>query len=88
MWVLVAKAGIENTATYRAQGGVAAVSSKDDSLQQHIDDTLAVGCGLNRMNAVETACREGPRRIQKLIDQGLLFDRGTAGIALGLERGA
>ena len=66
---------------------MAAVSSKDDSLQQHVDDTLAVGCGLNRMNAVETACREGPGRIQRLIDSGLLFDRGAAGVALGLEGG-
>ena len=85
--VLVAKSSFADTTTYRAQGGVAAVSRADDSLEQHVKDTLTVGCGLNHPKAVDIACARGPDQIRDLIDRGLLFDRTGTALDLGLEGG-
>jgi L-aspartate oxidase len=73
--LLVTKGTLEDSSTAWAQGGVAAVTSREDSFDQHIEDTIKVGCGLCDRAAVERMVREGPDRIAELIDWGALFDR-------------
>jgi len=58
-----------------AQGGIAAVWADDDSLDNHIADTLVAGAGLCRRDAVELTVRTGPQRVQDLIDVGVEFTR-------------
>src|SRR5690606_19358594 len=70
-----------------AQGGVAAVLGDDDSIDDHVADTLAVGGNLCHEDVVREIVREGPAAIQRLIDLGGNFDRTEDGIALSLEGG-
>lgn len=75
-----------------AQGGVAVAVGEDDSPELHARDTLAVGGGLSDPDIVALLTREGPVRIQELIDLGARFDRqgrlagaGEPALALGRE---
>jgi L-aspartate oxidase len=62
--------------TRYAQGGVAAVwDFKTDSYQKHIEDTLIAGDGLCDKNIVEIVVKEGPDRVQEIIDWGARFDK-------------
>jgi L-aspartate oxidase len=85
--LLITKERVESSNTYYAQGGVAAVMSTEDSFEQHINDTLEVGCGLCERPAVERIVREGPDRIRELVDWGALFDKKGEQILMGLEGG-
>ncbi len=86
---LVTKEGIADTATSKAQGGIAAVMSDDDSFESHIEDTLRVGDGLCHRDVVESIVRDGPSRIHELIDIGVEFCKEEAcdDFDLGLEGG-
>lgn len=66
-------------ATPWAQGGVAVAWGRDDSPALHSEDTLAAGAGLCRGEAVDVLTREGPERIQDLLDLGAAFDRDASG---------
>ncbi len=85
--ILATKGSRDESATFWAQGGVAAVMSRTDSIEEHIRDTLSVGAGLNRREAVDLVCRQAPERMQQLIDWGLPFDQSEGRLALGLEAG-
>ena len=62
--------------------------SQPDSIDLHIQDTLTAGAGLCDQNAVEFVCREGPKRIQEIIQWGMRFDRDKAGhLLVGREGG-
>lgn len=62
--------------TSYAQGGVAAVwDFKKDSYDKHIEDTLDAGDGLCNPAIVEIVVKEGPERVQELIDWGTRFDQ-------------
>jgi L-aspartate oxidase len=63
------------SSTRYAQGGIASVSSPLDSFQSHIQDTLDAGAGLCHEEIVELLVREGPIRVQELIDLGTNFDK-------------
>lgn len=78
--------------TVYAQGGVACVTSTEDSFDLHVRDTLEAGAGLCDEAAVRTIVSEGPARIQELIDLGIDFDEreapgGGAELDLGREGG-
>jgi L-aspartate oxidase len=62
-------------ATPWAQGGIAAVFSKDDSFDSHIQDTLVAGDGLCREDAVRVTVTEGPKRVDELIRLGVPFSK-------------
>lgn len=71
-----------------AQGGIAAVFSPDDDVESHVNDTLAAGDGLCRERIVREVVRDGPARVQELIDLGLRFSRESGGdYDLGREGG-
>ncbi len=60
-----------------AQGGVACVTSEEDSFELHVRDTLIAGAGLCDEATVRTIVTEGPARINELIELGMEFDRRT-----------
>jgi L-aspartate oxidase len=76
---LIAKASLEETNTLYAQGGVAAVLARDDSVAAHVDDTLKVGCGLSERSVVELVARDGPAAVEALAGLGTRWDRGADG---------
>ena len=82
---LLTKATLESSNTWFAQGGVAVVTSSDDTVGEHVADTLAAGAGLSDDEAVEVLCAEGPEAVQHLIDRGVLFDVRDGVLARGLE---
>ena len=70
--VITKKDRAESNTNY-AQGGIAAVTSKEDSVELHVKDTLDAGAGLCREAAVRTIIEEGPARIAELIELGMKF---------------
>lgn len=62
--------------TRYAQGGVAAVwDFEKDSFEKHIADTLDAGDGVCNKEIVEIVVKEGPLRVQEIIDWGARFDK-------------
>ncbi|CAN5328534.1 L-aspartate oxidase [soil metagenome] len=82
---LVTKAELGESNTRYAQGGIAAVMFPDDSVDSHVEDTLASGAGLNSREAVEILCAEGPERIRDLLALGVEFDREHGVLSRGRE---
>ncbi|MCL4143010.1 UNVERIFIED_CONTAM: hypothetical protein GTU68_040434 [Idotea baltica] len=62
------------SSTAWAQGGIAAVTSEQDSLDAHIEDTLKAGAGLSNKKVVELVVKEAPDRVRELIEYGAKFD--------------
>lgn len=85
---LVSATPLADTASYWAQGGLAAALSAEDSLQLHLADTERAGRGAVRPSAAEVLVREAPERFEDLLSLGLRFDADRFGqFALGLEGG-
>ena len=83
---LVTKANVADSNTRWAQGGIAAAMFSDDSVADHIADTLSAGAGLCNPSAVNILCAEGPARIRDLIALGVAFDQAENGqFSRGLE---
>jgi L-aspartate oxidase len=82
---LISKAELAESNTRYAQGGVAVVSAPGDRIEEHVEDTLKAGAGLNVLEAVEVLCTEGPARVQDLIRFGVEFDRENGVLAQGRE---
>src|ERR1700724_3799250 len=80
-----------DTNTAWAQGGIACVTSDEDSFELHVRDTLEAGAGLCDEEAVRAIVTEGPKRIRELVDLGLHFDQrevsGHRELELGREGG-
>src|SRR6186997_924502 len=70
--VITKKDRAESNTNY-AQGGIAAVTSKEDSFEMHVRDTLEAGAGLCKEEVVRTIVQEGPERIAELIELGMRF---------------
>src|SRR5215207_654188 len=70
--IITKKNKAESNTNY-AQGGIAAVTSKEDSFEMHVRDTLEAGAGLCNESVVRTIVEEGPERIQELIEFGMKF---------------
>src|SRR5882757_1970693 len=75
---IVTKKNRAESNTNYAQGGIAAVTSKEDSFELHVADTLTAGAGLCREAVVRTIVEEGPARIAELIDLGMKFSERNA----------
>jgi L-aspartate oxidase len=85
---LVSARPLAETASYWAQGGLAAALSVEDSPELHLQDTLVAGRGLVRRSAAEVLTREAPARFRDLEALGVRFDADRHGnVALGLEGG-
>lgn len=87
---VLTKGKIGETATEKAQGGIAAaIDQIKDSTEHHFEDTLEAGAGLCDERAVRVLVEEGVDRVRELIEMGARFDRaeteGGGGFALALE---
>ncbi len=86
--VLVSATPLAQTASYWAQGGLAAALAADDSFELHLQDTERAGRALVRHSAAEVLVREAPERVRDLQSLGVRFDADRFGrLALGLEGG-
>lgn len=87
---VITKKKVNKTNTALAQGGVAAVLSKDDSFDLHIEDTLAAGAGLCDRKVVEMVIKDAPDMIKELVDKGANFNKENGSeteFAMGQEGG-
>ncbi|HUZ06939.1 MAG TPA: L-aspartate oxidase [Candidatus Paceibacterota bacterium] len=91
---IVTKKDRAESNTNYAQGGIASVTSKEDSFGLHVRDTLEAGAGLCKENVVRTIVEEGPARIAELIALGMKFSEreipashGAHELDLGKEGG-
>jgi L-aspartate oxidase len=86
--VLVSRSPLAESASYWAQGGIAAALAEDDSVEQHVADTIAAGRKASREGAVRVLCEGAPAAVRDLEDLGVHFDKDLAGaLELGLEGG-
>ena len=72
--LLLSKGPLRSSASYLAQGGVAAAEADDDSPELHAEDTMRAGRGLCRESAVRALVGEAPARVADLRDLGVPFD--------------
>lgn len=82
---LITKRGMKESNTQYAQGGIAAVTAKDDSFQLHLKDTLKAGDGLCREEAVRLLVENGPAAIEHLVSIGTLFTRSGGSLSSPLD---
>ena len=75
---IVTKKDRAESNTNYAQGGIASVTSKEDTFELHVRDTLAAGAGLCKERVVRTIVEDGPARIQELIELGMKFSEREA----------
>ena len=68
-----------------AQGGIAAVTRKEDSAESHAEDTVLAGAGLCDGDAVRLLVQEAPHCVERLGQLGMAFDRDQDGLATTLE---
>jgi L-aspartate oxidase len=88
--LLLTKDTLEQSNTWYAQGGIAAVLQPLDSVESHIRDTEVVGVGLCDEHAVRIVVEEGPKRVLELLSWGANFDKQAGNphdLAFGLEGG-
>jgi L-aspartate oxidase len=89
---IVTKRARAESNTAWAQGGIASVTSSEDSFELHVKDTLEAGAGLCDEAVVRSIVTDGPARIRELIDFGVQFDErelpdGSHELDLGREGG-
>jgi len=90
---VISKGKLEESNTYYAQGGIAAVLDETDTIQSHIQDTLDSGAGLCDPEAVRFIVENGRAAIERLIRYGVHFtteenaDTGAAEYHLTREGG-
>ena len=86
--LLITKDTLDAGSTNWAQGGLAAVLDPNDSIENHVQDTLEAGGGLCDEQAVRTLAAEAPTAIRYLMQLGASFDPGLhEGVALTREGG-
>mgnify|MGYP001812889026 FL=1 len=71
---VITKKKVMDSNTSLAQGGIASVFDELDSFDLHIKDTLTSGDGLCNPHVVETVVKNGPDRINELIQLGVKFN--------------
>ena len=75
--IVISKAQINAGSTNYAQGGIAGVfntADDNDSVAEHVEDTLIAGAGMCDKSAVEFTLKNAHDSIEWLIEQGVPFD--------------
>jgi L-aspartate oxidase len=85
--IILCKDSLQESNTYKAQGGIAAVLNKTDTFESHIADTINTGCGLCNEEIVDLVVRQGPELLQQLVQWGAKFDLTNSHIATTIEGG-
>lgn len=75
--LVLSKGRVKESATFYAQGGIAAVFDETDSIESHIEDTLIAGAGICDSKAVSFVARHARSCVEWLIQQGVMFDTHT-----------
>ncbi|WP_201502943.1 L-aspartate oxidase [Psychrobacter cibarius] len=70
---VLSKAALEVCSSHYAQGGIAASLDKEDSVADHIADTLIAGAGLCEANNTSRILSAGQQAVQWLCEQGVPF---------------
>jgi L-aspartate oxidase len=84
--VLTKKNRAESNTNY-AQGGIASVTSKEDSFEFHVADTLDAGAGLCDESVVRSVIADGPSRIEELVELGVRFSQRENGVTQEFDLG-
>jgi L-aspartate oxidase len=84
--VITKKNRAESNTNY-AQGGIACVTSNEDTFDLHVRDTLKAGAGLCREEVVRGIVEEGPARIRELMELGMSFTERENGAGHELDLG-
>jgi L-aspartate oxidase len=85
--LVLAKGDLTGGSTAWAQGGIAAVLDAGDTFDNHIDDTMVAGAGLNRRETVEFVVENAPRAIERLAALGVPFNEDAGALHLTREGG-
>ena len=72
---IVSKREVSDSASSWAQGGIAAVLNSEDSIEEHIQDTLIAGAGLCDVEVTRNVATHARESIEWLINQGVEFTR-------------
>lgn len=72
---IVSKRTMQDSASSWAQGGIATVLNSDDSIDQHVEDTLIAGAGLCDADITRMVTEHGREAVEWLIDLGVEFTR-------------
>jgi L-aspartate oxidase len=83
---VLAKGPVSDSASYQAQGGLAAAIGADDSPAQHAADTLAAGGGLCHELQVHSFVAQAPATVSWLLGLGVAFDPEPEGGGPALTR--
>src|SRR3989442_13139130 len=70
--IITKKHRAESNTNY-AQGGIAAVTSKEDSFELHVRDTPEAGAGFGKEKVGRTIAQERPPRIAEQIQSGMKY---------------
>jgi L-aspartate oxidase len=73
--LILTKDTVDESNTWYAQGGIAAVLQPLDSIESHINDTQVGGAGLCDEATVRIVVEEGPKRVLELLSWGANFDK-------------
>ncbi len=88
--LVLTKDTIDQSNTWYAQGGIAAVLQPLDSYESHVQDTEKGGAGLCDHRIVDIVVQEGPQRVLELLEWGINFDKDATkahGLAFAREGG-
>jgi L-aspartate oxidase len=75
---IITKGKLKQANTYWAQGGIAAVLSKEDRFKKHIVDTIEAGARHNDRDAVRYLVEHAPKAIRFLESLGVKFSKEPA----------
>ena len=84
--LVLSKTRLSDTASFQAQGGIAAVVAPEDSHSSHHSDTLIAGAGLCHSETVARVVEQGADCIRWLQNHGVEFTRTDSGSELHLTR--
>lgn len=86
VFILTSKRSVKGAASAWAQGGIASAIGKNDSVEDHVRDTIVAGDGLVDEQVAYILASEGPNRVRDLEKYGVEFDKDENGDFLfGLE---
>lgn len=86
--IMISKRDLLESNTKYAQGGIAVVSNFFlDSYENHVRDTMLASDNTSNPEVVDFVVREGPARVQELIEWGVEFDKNGNHLDLGKEGG-
>ncbi|PZU80053.1 MAG: L-aspartate oxidase [Sphingomonas sp.] len=84
---VLAKGALNEGSTAWAQGGIAAVLEPGDTFDNHVEDTMVAGAGLNDRAVVEMVVERAPAAIRRLQELGVPFAEEGGALHLTREGG-